>query len=84
MAYRTCINESLILNFCTGIVIGVIIWVLCYSYLPFGGGPRKCVGDMFASYEVTSLFKYKHHDFCSFGFWMKMVENSVFLVLHLF
>ncbi|XVF14393.1 hypothetical protein REPUB_Repub09cG0054900 [Reevesia pubescens] len=27
--------------------------LLSFSYLPFGGGPRKCVRDMFASFETV-------------------------------
>ncbi|GJM87357.1 hypothetical protein PR202_ga03303 [Eleusine coracana subsp. coracana] len=35
------------------------------SYLPFGGGPRKCVGDMFATFEtvVATAMLVKRFDF---------------------
>ncbi|KAI4983089.1 hypothetical protein ZWY2020_023581 [Hordeum vulgare] len=36
-----------------------------FSYLPFGGGPRKCVGDMFATFEtvVATAMLVKRFDF---------------------
>ncbi|GFP95752.1 protein lutein deficient 5 chloroplastic [Phtheirospermum japonicum] len=36
-----------------------------FSYLPFGGGPRKCIGDMFALYEtaVTVAMLVRRFDF---------------------
>ncbi|GJN22559.1 hypothetical protein PR202_gb10137 [Eleusine coracana subsp. coracana] len=35
------------------------------SYLPFGGGPRKCIGDMFATFEtvVATAMLVKRFDF---------------------
>ena len=26
-----------------------------FSYLPFGGGQRKCIGDVFATFEVRNF-----------------------------
>ncbi|KAK8951580.1 hypothetical protein KSP39_PZI003857 [Platanthera zijinensis] len=36
-----------------------------FSYLPFGGGPRKCVGDMFATFEnvVTTAMLVRRFNF---------------------
>ncbi|XP_044953110.1 protein LUTEIN DEFICIENT 5, chloroplastic-like [Hordeum vulgare subsp. vulgare] len=36
-----------------------------FSYIPFGGGPRKCVGDMFATFEnvVATAMLVKRFDF---------------------
>ncbi|KAF3320363.1 protein LUTEIN DEFICIENT 5 [Carex littledalei] len=36
-----------------------------FSYLPFGGGPRKCVGDMFATFEnvVATAMLVRRFDF---------------------
>jgi len=43
--------------------IHTISWI--FSYLPFGGGPRKCVGDMFATFEtvVATAMLVKRFDF---------------------
>lgn len=54
-----------------------------FSYLPFGGGPRKCVGDMFATYEVTLLLKIKFHNFRSFISGMKIIESYTLLICRL-
>ncbi|CAI7747340.1 unnamed protein product [Closterium sp. NIES-53] len=36
-----------------------------FSYLPFGGGQRKCIGDVFATFEVTTAVAMlaRHFDF---------------------
>ncbi|RCV08937.1 hypothetical protein SEVIR_1G373100v4 [Setaria viridis] len=43
--------------------IHAISWI--FSYLPFGGGPRKCAGDMFATFEnvVATAMLVKRFDF---------------------